>query len=107
MSLLAVFGLVLERLVDVYTERRGSRLTSLATWINCALYFFLPWVVSILLVVPFFYEAFDHKVESAECAWHIKDYYFVALQVGLLLMAIQPFSYLCPSFLPSLPYLHQ
>lgn len=80
-SLLAVFTLVLERLVYVFTERRGTYLTRLATWINCALYFALPWLLAVILVVPVFFEALAQRVQGAECAWRVKDYYFLALQV--------------------------
>lgn len=80
-SLLAVLGLVLERLVYVYTERRGTYLTRLATWINCGLYCLLPWLLALVLLLPVFYEALVDRVPHVPCAWRVRDHYFLALQV--------------------------
>ena len=81
MSLLAVFGLVMERLVYVYTERRGTALTRCATWINCALYCLLPWVLATLLVLPVFYEALVERVPHEPCAFRVRAHYFLLLHV--------------------------
>lgn len=80
-SLLAVFGLVTERLVYVFTERRGTSLTRCATWVNCALYFLLPWVVATLLILPIFYEALVERVPEQHCAYTVRDHYFLALEI--------------------------
>lgn len=80
-ALLSVFGLVLERLVYVYTERRGTYLTRCATWVNCALYFLLPWVVAAILIIPMFYEALVQPVAEEYCAYRVRDYYFMVLQI--------------------------
>ncbi|KAK7480025.1 hypothetical protein BaRGS_00028758 [Batillaria attramentaria] len=80
-SMLAVFGLVMERLVYVFTARRGMTLRRLATWTNCALYFLLPWAVAALLVLPVFYEALVERVQDETCAWRVRDNYFLILQI--------------------------
>lgn len=80
-SLLAVLGLVMERLVYVFTERRGTHLTRFATWVNCALYCLLPWLVAAILVVPIFYEALVEPVSDQHCAFRVRDHYFLALQI--------------------------
>lgn len=80
-SLLAVFGLVMERLVHVFAARRGMLLNRLATWINCVLYFLLPWVVAAILVLPVFYEALVERVQGETCAWRVRENYFLILQI--------------------------
>lgn len=80
-SLLAVLGLVVERLVYVFTERRGMVLTRLATWLNCVLYFLLPWAASAILVLPIFYEALVERLTDHTCAWRVRDHYFLFLQI--------------------------
>ncbi|XP_076444070.1 uncharacterized protein LOC143282346 [Babylonia areolata] len=79
--LLAVLGLVLERLVYVHTERRGTSLTRCATWLNCALYFLLPWALSALLLVPLFHLALAGPVPGEPCAFRVRDSYFLAAHV--------------------------
>lgn len=77
----------MERLVYVFTERRGQKLNRLATWFNCALYFILPWVTAVILVVPMFYKALVQRVPEAECAFTVRENYFLALQVVSFLPA--------------------
>lgn len=92
-----MLGLVVERLVYVFTERRGRLLTRFAKWFNCALYILLPWLLSILLLVPIFLTALAERVPGEACAYRVRERHLLAVQIISFLPAATALFFAAPA----------
>ncbi|GFN92135.1 hypothetical protein PoB_001864100 [Plakobranchus ocellatus] len=81
-ALFAVFSLVLERFVYVYTEKRQRKLKPLAQILGTVVLFAAPWLISCLFLLPVYFSGLLAKAKDPQsCLYKIDDHFFVASQL--------------------------
>ncbi|XP_005104918.1 uncharacterized protein LOC101860676 [Aplysia californica] len=82
LSLFAVFCLVLERFVYVYTEKKQKNILPLARTIGTVILMLVPWVFSLIILLPTFLSGLLAKsTKSDSCLFKVDDSFFLACQL--------------------------
>ena len=79
--MLAVFGLVIERLIYLHNVQHGQRLTNPAKWTICTLCFILPWILTASNLIPIFVSMIVAIVPETYCTFFILRHQFFILSV--------------------------
>lgn len=82
MSLFAVFSLVLERFIYVFTEKKQIYVKPWASRLITVVLLVSPWLLAAILLVPTFYGGMLAKSSNGDnCLFKVNENYFVAAQL--------------------------